>query len=224
MNHEFSASWRQQYHLYFFRTLLLQFDALFHVFPAERQNFQLVRVYESHIHIMWIIELWRIGNPSSFRLMQSWSKREKCAKQEIPWLTGWMRSESGSSVCARVFFSCLLVYFFITASNERVEWKKGWRLFSAVRVISRSTVFLSLFGNRNQFTRANGCSRGSIYKSVSHPFIKIKARPKRQERRQPMRKLHQTKVYETNDREGARKKTKKKKNQTQTDQPSIGEK
>lgn len=126
-------------------------------------------------------------------------------------MTDWVNEIETRFLCARASLVFLSTSSLLLRANVWSEEKlKDVFCSLCVCVISHSTVFLSLFGNRNQFARANGCSRGSIYKSVSHPFIKIKARPKRQERRQPMGKLHQTKVYKTNDREGAWKKTTRK--------------
>lgn len=98
-------------------------------------------VYESHIHIMWIIELWWIGNPSSFYLMQLWSerkKKEKWEKQETP--TAWKESNCLSDWASertnerkRVFSHSILLFFFffffIIASN-RMYNEKSRRLFS----------------------------------------------------------------------------------------------
>lgn len=202
-------------------------------------------VHESHIHIMWIIELWWIGNPSSFYLMQLWSERKKCEKLETRSAPNERKQHSGwlserdrearaiTSVCvcvslnASLFSSLLLHYRLEQMCNE----KKAEDCF----------LFLSHPHPSSPHTQHTQCylsfSRFSVtfwqpksihtsqwlytwyhtiykYKSVSPPFIKIKARPKRQQRHQPMRKLYQTKIRESE-------KKKKKRNKTQTYQQRL---
>lgn len=78
-------------------------------------------VYESHIHIMWIIELWWIGNPSSFYLMQLWSERKK--KQKKMWkarnthrmkrtqLSDWLSERTNESEFFSLHTSSLLLHY-----------------------------------------------------------------------------------------------------------------